>query len=156
MDIISMQLLLCWLAQWLRVTKRLVEVMWSLLSLWLCCLPPATFRNSVATAQKQGYSDRTYKEVKAPGGPEQCHGAPNPRWADRWAHPREANQCYHKPLFWVSSHQILDTATSSQSEGQSTWHCCLTRLGEQGSAWEGWKRKTATGTEDGKMLTDVF
>lgn len=57
-----MQLLLCWLAQWLRMTKRWQK--WRLLSLWLCCLPPATFRNSVAIAQKQGYSHRTYKQRK--------------------------------------------------------------------------------------------
>ena len=61
---VSMQLLLCWLAQWLRMTKRLVEVMWRLLSLWLCCLPPSSFRNSVATTQKPAYSKRTYKEPK--------------------------------------------------------------------------------------------
>ena len=133
MGIISTQLLLCWLAQWLRMTKRLVEVMWSLLSLWLCCLPPAAFRNSVATAQKQGYSDRTYKEPKHLDGLSNVMELPTQgELTDEHTHVKQINVIVSHCSGWAVT-KYLTQQPAARVRGRA--------LGT--AAWRGWENREA-------------
>ena len=112
------------------------QVMWRLLSLWLCCLPPSSFRNSGAIAQKPGYSKRTYKEPKHLDDLSNVTELPTQgELPDGHTHMKQINVIISHCSGWAVI-KYLTQQTAARVR------CCLRKSRAPGTApWWGWENR---------------